>query len=88
VELLILTLAIGTWVADAANQQPPRRSPWWPAATLIWVCCKARSVLDGPMKLTIVTLHLLGGLVLLALLRSRWHMQRARPLCQNLSIGL
>jgi heme a synthase len=47
-------------------------SPWWPAFTLLWVCLQgAFGALTVTMKLfpAIVTLHLLGGLVLLALLR-------------------
>jgi heme a synthase len=46
-------------------------SPWWPTATLVWVCLQgAFGALTVTMKLfpAIVTLHLLGGLVLLALL--------------------
>ena len=49
-------------------------SPWWPAATLLWVCLQgAFGALTVTMKLfpAIVTLHLLGGLVLLALLRAQ-----------------
>ncbi|NMM08921.1 MAG: heme A synthase [Polaromonas sp.] len=47
-------------------------SPWWPTVTLIWVCLQgAFGALTVTMKLfpAIVTMHLLGGLVLLALLR-------------------
>ena len=49
-------------------------SPWWPAFTLLWVCVQgAFGALTVTMKLfpAIVTLHLLGGLVLLALLRAQ-----------------
>ncbi len=49
-------------------------SPWWPAFTLFWVCLQgAFGALTVTMKLfpAIVTLHLLGGLVLLALLRAQ-----------------
>ena len=49
-------------------------SPWWPTATLLWVCLQgAFGALTVTMKLfpAIVTLHLLGGLVLLALLRAQ-----------------
>ena len=49
-------------------------SPWWPAFTLLWVCLQgAFGALTVTMKLfpAIVTLHLLGGLVLLALLRAQ-----------------
>ena len=47
-------------------------SPWWPTFTLIWVCLQgAFGALTVTMKLfpAIVTMHLLGGLVLLALLK-------------------
>lgn len=46
-------------------------SPWWPTLTLVWVCAQgAFGALTVTMKLypAIVTLHLLGGLGLLALL--------------------
>jgi heme a synthase len=72
VGVLILTLAAGTWWArrrDPANQRV--LSPWWPALTLVWVCVQgAFGALTVTMKLfpAIVTLHLLGGLILLALL--------------------
>lgn len=71
VGVLILTLAAATWWArrDPANRQV--LSPWWPAATLVWVCVQgAFGALTVTMKLfpAIVTLHLLGGLVLLAML--------------------
>ena len=47
-------------------------SPWWPTFTLLWVCLQgAFGALTVTMKLfpAIVTMHLLGGLVLLALLK-------------------
>ncbi len=47
-------------------------SPWWPTATLVWVCIQgAFGALTVTMKLfpAIVTMHLLGGMVLLALLQ-------------------
>src|SRR5690606_28826867 len=47
------------------------RSPWWPTASLVWVCIQgAFGALTVTQKLfpAIVTLHLLGGTVLLALL--------------------
>jgi cytochrome c oxidase assembly protein subunit 15 len=46
-------------------------SPWWPTATLAWVCLQgAFGALTVTMKLfpAIVTLHLAGAMVLLALL--------------------
>lgn len=75
VGVLILTLAIGTWVARRRKSATATTlSPWWPAATLVWVCLQgAFGALTVTMKLfpAIVTLHLLGGLVLLALLRAQ-----------------
>ena len=47
-------------------------SPWWPTFTLLWVCLQgAFGALTVTMKLfpAIVTMHLLGGMVLLALLK-------------------
>ncbi|MDI1274016.1 heme A synthase [Polaromonas sp.] len=49
-------------------------SAWWPMVTLVWVCVQgAFGALTVTMKLfpLIVTLHLMGGLVLLALLRAQ-----------------
>jgi len=46
-------------------------SAWWPAATLVWVCIQgAFGALTVTLKLfpAIVTLHLMGAIVLLALL--------------------
>jgi cytochrome c oxidase assembly protein subunit 15 len=70
VGVLILTLAVTSWLER-------KRTPvsfWWPAVTLIWVCLQgAFGALTVTMKLfpAIVTMHLLGGLVLLALLRAQ-----------------
>jgi cytochrome c oxidase assembly protein subunit 15 len=69
VGVLILTLAASTWLLRGRNGLPVH--PWWPTATLAWVCLQgAFGALTVTMKLqpVIVTLHLLGGLVLLALL--------------------
>ncbi len=70
VGVLILVTAVASWLAP---RHLPRRliSPWWATATLVWVCIQgAFGALTVTMKLfpAIVTLHLLGGLVLLALL--------------------
>lgn len=66
---LILTLAAFAWVrrwrSDATH------GVLWPTVTLLWVCVQgAFGALTVTMKLfpLIVTLHLMGGLVLLALL--------------------
>jgi cytochrome c oxidase assembly protein subunit 15 len=50
---------------------PVAGSPWWPTATLVWVCVQgAFGALTVTMKLfpAIVTMHLLGALLLLAML--------------------
>ena len=90
VGVLILTLALASWVArwsakttgsllggqraTRSRERTGHISPWWPAFTLLWVCLQgAFGALTVTMKLfpAIVTLHLLGGLVLLALLRAQ-----------------
>lgn len=71
VGVLILVLAAAGWAGRSGRTTPLRISPWWPTLTLIWVCIQgAFGALTVTMKLfpAIVTLHLLGGLVLLALL--------------------
>ena len=68
VGVLILTLAITSWL----ERQKIKLSPWWPIFTLLWVCLQgAFGALTVTMKLfpAIVTMHLLGGMVLLALLK-------------------
>lgn len=61
-------------VADAPAIGAPvggALSAWWPAATLVWVCVQgAFGALTVTLKLfpAIVTLHLMGAIVLLALL--------------------
>jgi heme a synthase len=82
VGVLIVTLTLVTWMVRReekrkAHGEQPRGdtvSPWWSTVTLIWVCLQgAFGALTVTMKLfpAIVTLHLLGGLVLLALLRAQ-----------------
>ena len=68
VGVLILTLAVSTWL----ERNRTKLSPWWPTFTLFWVCLQgAFGALTVTMKLfpAIVTMHLLGGMVLLALLK-------------------
>ena len=78
VGVLILTLTVGTWWVR--RRQSGRggaervATVWWPLTTLIWICLQgAFGALTVTMKLfpLIVTLHLLGGLVLLAMLRAQ-----------------
>lgn len=83
VGVLILTLTVLTWTASrderrrAGGGKPEVRSivsTWWPGVTLLWVCLQgAFGALTVTMKLfpAIVTLHLLGGMGLLALLRAQ-----------------
>ena len=57
---------------QAGNQSSGEISVWWPIFTLFWVCLQgAFGALTVTMKLfpAIVTMHLLGGMVLLALLK-------------------
>ena len=76
---LIMALAAYSW---AARRQLPH-SPWWPTVTLLWVIVQG---LFGKYTVTlklypaIVTLHLIGGLVLLALLVHQHAQYRAKPL--------
>lgn len=68
VGVLILTLTVTSWL----ERKRVQISPWWPTFTLLWVCLQgAFGALTVTMKLfpAIVTLHLLGGLVLLMLLQ-------------------
>jgi cytochrome c oxidase assembly protein subunit 15 len=68
VGVLITTLAAATWLQRRRGLPVQAR---WPAITLVWVCLQgAFGALTVTMKLfpAIVTLHLLGGMVLLALL--------------------
>lgn len=71
VGVLILTLAIASTAMRWRARGELPFSLWWPWITLVWVCVQgAFGALTVTMKLfpAIVTLHLLGGLVLLALL--------------------
>ncbi len=90
VGVLILTLTLVTWIARREERRNAKNdkggsnilSPWWPTVTLVWVCLQgAFGALTVTMKLfpAIVTLHLLGGLVLLALLRAQSVRQAQQP---------
>lgn len=70
VGVLILVLAVASWI----ERRRLSVSPGWAWLTLFWVCLQgAFGALTVTMKLfpAIVTLHLLGGMVLLALLRAQ-----------------
>jgi heme a synthase len=74
VGVLILVLAVMSWVHRQQLHRRLRISPWWPTLTLVWVCLQgAFGALTVTMKLfpAIVTMHLLGGMALLALLQSQ-----------------
>ena len=78
---LIALLAALSWLAARRRRLPV--SPWWATATLVWVCVQgAFGALTVTMKLypAIVTAHLLGGLVLLALLAVQKEGYRREPL--------
>ena len=80
VGVLILVLAAASWRerwragwTEVRGLRAPL-SPWWATATLVWVCLQgAFGALTVTMKLypAIVTLHLLGGMGLLALLAAQ-----------------
>ncbi len=76
---LILVITAASWVG---RRRLPF-SPWWPTATLAWVVVQG---LFGKYTVTlklypaVVTLHLLGGLALLALLALQHAAFRRRPL--------
>ena len=87
VGVLILVMAIVSWV----ERRRLPHSPWWPTLTLVWVIVQG---LFGKYTVTlklypaIVTLHLLGGLALLALLVAQREAWRARPLKLAPGIGV
>ena len=72
---LILVMTALSWRAHVRRTAHDVISPWWATLTLVWVCVQgffgAKTV---TMKLfpAIVSLHLLGGYVLLALLTVMW----------------
>ena len=74
VGVLILVLAAMSWLHRKQLHRRFLISPWWPTFTLLWVCLQGGfGALTVTMKLfpAIVTLHLLGGMVLLALLQTQ-----------------
>ncbi|MBC7715919.1 MAG: COX15/CtaA family protein [Pseudorhodobacter sp.] len=84
---LIVVMTIASW--NQRRKDKLSASPWWPTATLLWVCMQgAFGALTVTMKLypAIVTLHLLGGVGLLALLAVQTQNDRPAPL--PLSRGL
>jgi cytochrome c oxidase assembly protein subunit 15 len=73
VGVLIIAMTVMAWrrAARPGGRGADGLSPWWPTVALFWVCLQgAFGALTVTMKLfpAIVTLHLLGGTGLLALL--------------------
>jgi cytochrome c oxidase assembly protein subunit 15 len=71
VGVLTLVLAVMAWLHRKPPDGHTAVSPWWATLTALWVCIQgAFGALTVTMKLfpAIVTLHLLGGYVLLGLL--------------------
>ena len=69
VGVLITVIALASWAM--ARKRLAVLPPWWATLTLVWVCLQGLfGALTVTMKLypAIVTLHLLGGMGLLALL--------------------
>ena len=79
VGVLILSLAFMTW-RQRLRDPSHAVNPWRPTFTLLWVCLQgAFGALTVTMKLfpAIVTLHLMGGVLLLALLARQAARQQA-----------
>jgi len=71
VGVLILVLTAASWAVRAGDTRAGAANRWLALLTLLWVCVQgAFGALTVTMKLfpAIVTLHLLGGVVLLSLL--------------------
>lgn len=71
VGVLIMVLAGAAWLGRKPLDTRRPINPWWATTTLVWVCIQgAFGAWTVTMKLfpAIVTLHLLGGYILLALL--------------------
>jgi len=83
VGVLILVMAAFAWRERLKSRATLPLSPWWPTLTLAWVIVQG---LFGKYTVTlklypaIVTLHLLGGLALLALLAFQHEAFGGRPL--------
>jgi len=87
VGVLILAMTLFSWRLHRTGAP----SPWWPSATLVWVCLQgAFGALTVTMKLypAIVTAHLLGGLALLALLAAQQEAFEPRPLVLQRALWL
>jgi len=81
VGVLIIAMTASSWLQARRKHAPV--SPWWPTATLAWVCLQgAFGAWTVTWKLypAIVTAHLLGGLGLLALLAGQSQGFEPQPL--------
>lgn len=79
VGVLITVMAVSAWML----RKQLALSPWWATVTLVWVCIQgAFGALTVTWKLypAIVTAHLLGGLILVALLTAQAQVFRGRSL--------
>ncbi len=84
VGVLIIVLTVQAW--RRAGRTALATSPWWASAALVWVCVQGVfGALTVTMKLqpAIVTLHLLGGIGLLAILT--WIALREGPAVQPIT---
>ena len=84
VGLLIVLLTAAGWRA----QRSLPHSPWWATATLAWVIVQGvfgRYTVTLKLYPAIVSAHLLGGMVLLALLAWQYASLRARPVVTGVS---
>jgi len=89
VGVLITVLTLASWWLRRRLPNDARVSPGWAGFTLLWVCLQgAFGALTVTMKLypAVVTLHLLGGLTLLALLAAQ--AQGLKPHALALPAGL
>jgi heme a synthase len=83
VGVLITVMTLAAWALHRRGRAANLPSPWWPTVTLVWVIVQgAFGALTVTMKLypAIVTLHLLGGMGLLALLAAQDAVFSPRPL--------
>ncbi len=79
VGVLILVMAVFSWIG---RRRLPF-SPWWPTVTLVWVIVQGmfgKYTVTLKLYPAVVTLHLLGGLLLLALLAAQHAAFRQQPL--------
>ena len=84
VGVLIIVLTVQAW--RRAGRTAPATSPWWASTALVWVCVQGLfGALTVTMKLqpAIVTLHLLGGIGLFAILT--WIALREGPAVQPIT---